>query len=84
MRRTRITARLEHALLAAAVGFIAFIIVFGGPRSHSIGPETGIAGDHASGRGDAPAMGAAGGGNISAGVVLTRSARPERRIGASE
>jgi hypothetical protein len=47
MRRTRNSAYLERALLAASVGIIVFIIVFGGPRSSSIGPETGIAMDFA-------------------------------------
>jgi hypothetical protein len=84
MRRAKNSAHLEHAMLAAAVGIIAFIIIFGGPRSHLIGPEGGIAADLARSSHITSATGATRSADFSTSFVLTRSRDPKPTTGASD
>ncbi len=90
MRRAKNSAHLEHAMLAAAVGIIAFIIIFGGPRSHLIGPE-GIAADLASSSHITSTTGATRSADtyktdtqVPTSFVLTRSPDPKPTTGASD
>jgi hypothetical protein len=83
MRHTKKSSRLERVLLAVSIAFIAFIVVFGGPRSRSNQPpesatlgQTGVA--HRSV--DSPEWTAV----LSHPVVLTRSSAPTPLVSPKE